>query len=142
MDYEINKSKYLALVGDVQSGKTIHEINYCYESIFIHNTSVIFIIRNILADKLQLIERFKQFQFKMNVKTINDDDLFKETGVIIVLCNHIQLEKLSNNLRKGYNYNLCIDEVDFSIKSKNFSSKIRRAIMPKKLKHSAKGLTF
>ena len=36
MNYEINKSKYVTLVGDVQSGKTIHEINYCYESVFIH----------------------------------------------------------------------------------------------------------
>lgn len=127
MNFEINKTKYLALVGDVQSGKTIHEINYCYESIFIHKIPVVFIIRNILADKLQLIERFKQFDFKINVKTINDSDLFKEIGVVIVLCNHVQLQKLNDNIT-WKRYNLCIDEVDFSIKSKNFSSKIDKLI--------------
>jgi len=62
----------------------------------------------------------------MNVKTLDSPDLFSEIGVIIVLCNHVQLQKLNDNLTGKYN--LCIDEVDFSIKSKNFSSKIDRLV--------------
>ena len=36
MDFEINKIKYLTLIGHIQSGKTHEEINYCYSSVFTH----------------------------------------------------------------------------------------------------------
>ena len=65
MDYEINKTKYLTLVGHVQSGKTHEEINYCYNSIYEYQIPVIFIVRNIRADQLQLIARIKTYNNKL-----------------------------------------------------------------------------
>jgi hypothetical protein len=130
--------KYDLLVGDVQSGKTAHEIKYCYDSIK-SNIPVIFIIRNILADKLQLIERFKLSQSSVpsgkdhtdhrcfSIKTIDETNLFDQVGVIIILCNPVQFEKLANTGYTGL-YNLCIDEVDFSIKSKDFHTRTDKYI--------------
>ena len=43
-------TKYLTLIGHVQSGKTIEEINYCYSSVN-RKIPVIFIVRNITADQ-------------------------------------------------------------------------------------------
>ena len=131
---------YNLLVGDVQSGKTAYEIKYCYESIK-NNIPVIFIIRNILADKLQLIERFKLSHESFSIKTIDDTNLFDQVGVIIILCNPLQLQKLSNTGYTGL-YNLCIDEVDFSIKSKDFHTRTDRYIsLLKKGAHSILGAT-
>ena len=129
MDYEIGISKYLTLIGHVQSGKTLEEINYCYSSVNHYKTPVIFIVRNIIADQLQLRYRFKDSQ--LNVKLLNFykieqiAEILDNLGIVILLCNEYQLQKIKNVLTiyKG-NYNLCIDEVDFSIKSKGCVSVI------------------
>ena len=128
--YEINVSKYVALIGHVQSGKTIEEINYTYQSIN-QNIPVVFIVRNITADQLQLKDRFNLCEKKINVKilshlTVSESVLCLESiGVLIVLCNQFQLIKLKDILSDYHGeYNLCIDEVDFSIKSKNYTSEI------------------
>jgi hypothetical protein len=131
MDYFIGK--YLTLVGHVQSGKTIEEINYCFASNYNYNVPVIFIVRNIIADQLQLMFRIHAFNAtsskKINIKILNNLDItsavdvLQQNGVIILLCNHHQLQKIKKVLvvYRG-DYNLCIDEVDFSIKSKNMES--------------------
>jgi hypothetical protein len=135
VDYEINKSKYITLVGDVQSGKTNEELKYCYESINVHKVPVIFIVRNITADQLQLKARIDDFNNKNNTnlksKILSHVDIqsaatFMESlGIIILLCNSYQSNKIKKVLGKYHgDYHLCIDEVDFSIKSKNNSSKI------------------
>jgi hypothetical protein len=129
MDYEINKIKYLALIGHVQSGKTYEEINYCFTSVNVHKIPVIFILRNINADQLQLYTRMNTLKQNLNVKLLNhltipDGVAFMEsTGIILMLCNVFQLDKIKELLKiyKG-DYNLCIDEVDFSIKTRDHTS--------------------
>jgi len=132
--YEINKCKYLTLIGHVQSGKTNEEINYCYQSINYHKLPVIFIVRNIKADQMQLRYRFKDSGLKVHLLSLLDNPsaikVLENTGIIILLCNSIQLEKIKEVLI-GYKgeYNLCIDEVDFSIKSKGYASIIDRIFL-------------
>ena len=127
MDFEINKTKYLALVGHIQSGKTNEEINYCFSSVNHYKTSVIFIVRNVTADQIQLHSRFENLPVKLPVKLLNEIitveeavEFLKSTGIIILLCNTNQLLKIKKILKiyQG-DYNLCIDEVDFSIKTKD-----------------------
>ena len=116
--------KYLTLVGHVQSGKTNEEINYCYSSINHHNVPVIFLTRNIKADQLQLRDRFNTTPFDFNVKILSHlkmdqaVEVLNSNGIIIFLCNNHQLYRMRNILKKYTGkYNICIDEVDFSIKS-------------------------
>ena len=122
-------SRYLTLVGYVQSGKTIEEINYCYRSIHEYQVPVIFIVRNITADQLQLRSRFNKSGLEIKLlNTLTQDkaiEFMESLGVIILLCNEWQLQKIRRiiNLFTG-KYNLCIDEVDFSIKSKDLISPI------------------
>ena len=129
--YEINKTKYLTLIGHIQSGKTNEEINYCYSSVNNFKLPVIFIVRNITADSLQLRDRFSQTIPDLDVRLLNtlDNsqaiDFLKNLGILILLCNEHQLKKCINVLKEYRGeYNLCIDEVDFSIKTKNLVSKI------------------
>jgi hypothetical protein len=129
MDFEIDKIKYLTLIGHIQSGKTNEEINYCHSSVNHYHLPVIFIVRNIRADQLQLRDRFKNTPVKVNCLnhlTVESATKFLESiGVLILLCNEHQLQKIQLVLRnyKG-EYNLCIDEVDFSIKTKTQTSPI------------------
>ena len=122
MDYFDHR--YLALVGHVQSGKTNEEISYCYNSIEHHNTPVVFLTRNIIADQLQLRDRFQSFNIDTTLLSHSTLDegvrVLQSTGIIILLCNQYQLHRMKQILLK-YNgkYNMCIDEVDFSIKNKN-----------------------
>lgn len=122
-------SRYLTLVGHVQSGKTHEEINYTFSSIK-QGFPVLFITRNITADQLQLEKRISEFneiencnvQTKLLSHGTVDEiaESMKNHFVIILLCNHHQLKKIRQVL-KIYTgeYNICIDEVDFSIKSKS-----------------------
>ena len=117
---------YITLVGHVQSGKTNEEINFCYRSVNYHNIPVIFIVRNITADQNQLQKRFKLFGNSIkytSLKTLTIETgvtFLKNNGVIILLCNHHQLSKVCKIIEEyDGKYNLCIDEVDFSIKTKN-----------------------
>jgi hypothetical protein len=118
--------RYLTLIGHVQSGKTNEEIQYCYNSVKHLNTPVIFLTRNIKADQLQLLDRFQQYKFEYPIKilhTIDSDtalSILDSVGVLILLCNHHQLTKINDILKNYYGiYNVCIDEVDFSIKKRN-----------------------
>ena len=121
--------KYTTLIGHVQSGKTHEEINFCYRSIS-ENIPVIFITRNIISDQLQLQERILLYKEKLNVqllRNISIDDgvsFLNSVGILILLCNSNQLNKAQCVLNK-YNgiYNVCIDEVDFSLKTSDNSSK-------------------
>ena len=133
MDYEINKSKYLALIGHVQSGKTFEEISYCCDSVYIHKLPVIFIVRNITADLLQMYSRITQFNnnsvrkldAKFNLSIEEAVLLMESKGVLLTLCNAPKLKKIKQLLMEYQGeYNLCIDEVDFSIKSKDRTSSI------------------
>ena len=142
MDYEFNKTKYLALIGHVQGGKTFEEINYCYLSVFTHKLPVIFIVRNIIADQLQLLNRFTDFnknsERQLDVKVIstieNNIELLKSKGVLLLLCNSFQLKKIKELLMYYQGeYNLCIDEVDFSIKTKDRTSCIDKYLSDIKL---------
>ena len=137
--------KYLTLVGHVQSGKTNEEINYCYRSINHCNLPVIFLTRNIKADQLQLRDRFNifdTFDFKFNIKILSHlktdqaVELLKSNGIIIFLCNNFQLCRMKNILKKyAGNYNMCIDEIDFSIKSSFSDSDIYLSELKKNASH-------
>ena len=116
--------KYLTLIGYVQSGKTNEEISYCYNSIKHKKLPVLFLTRNITADQLQLRDRFSLFDFDFDIKILshikNDDavNVLNDCGVLILLCNPYQLKRINTILTMyGKQFNLCIDEVDFSIKS-------------------------
>jgi hypothetical protein len=136
MNYELNNSKYVVLIGKIQSGKTNELINYCYTSINYYKIPVIFILRNIRADLLQLLNRFDEHSILNNknilVKGIyqleNEENILKflnEVGILVILCNTTHLTKVTNVLKKYEGkYNVCIDEVDFSIKSHELNSKI------------------
>jgi hypothetical protein len=121
-------------VGNVQSGKTYHEINYCYSSKY----PVIFIVRNINADQLQLKNRFNEHAIS-NVhllKTCADPlECLQTKGVLITLCNQKQVTKILT-LINGFNkpYNVCIDEIDYSIKSHNESSQLDKLLSELKSK--------
>ena len=93
--------KYLTLIGHVQSGKTAEEINYCWESVKSQEVPVIFVVRNITADQLQLRARFKQFD--INVRTLSSlnitqaSNFMESPGVLILLCNKFQIYKTLKN---------------------------------------------
>lgn len=131
MENTISDTSYLTLVGHVQSGKTIEEINYCFYSVNHQNIPVIFLVRNITADQLQLRNRFLETKSDLSVQILSSlkipeaVDFLSKTGILISLCNHHQLEKIKEILTifKG-EYNLCIDEVDFSVKTKDETSMI------------------
>jgi hypothetical protein len=132
--------KYLTLVGNVQSGKTHEEIQYTWESVKHHNVPVIFVIRNIIADQLQLMTRFKPFD--IHIKPVSELTLatgvsfLNSKGVIIALCNQYQLFKVKKILALYHGrYNVCIDEVDFSIKTRNMDSLLDRFLTD--IKHKA-----
>lgn len=136
------KSKSLVLVGHVQSGKTHEEINFCYESIFSRNTPVIFITRNIKADQLQLISRCMFFSKSLKTQmlshsTIHQAKAFLESiGILILLCNSNQLRRTVEVLKEySGEYNVCIDEIDFTIKTKKCDSPIDAYL--KKIKSGA-----
>jgi hypothetical protein len=119
-------SRYLTLIGHVQSGKTNEEINYCYRSVHDYRVPVVFIVRNIKADQLQLRNRFSKSENELNIKTLSmftietGVQFMESCGVIILLCNSTQLNKMKKIILKfNKPYNVCIDEVDFSIKSKD-----------------------
>jgi hypothetical protein len=124
---------YLALIGHVQSGKTHEEINFCYNSVKSQELPVFFLVRNITADQAQLHNRFIEFNKEMkskvailsHINTTKALSILNEPGIIITLCNHHQLSKIKELLQiyKG-EYNLCIDEVDFSIKTKDDTARI------------------
>ncbi len=117
--------RYLTLIGHVQSGKTIEEINYCYSSVTKFKVPVFFIVRNITADQLQLRDRFSTFEHSMEIQLLKSLTVEKavafleKCGIIILLCNESQLAK-TRKIITEYNkpYHVCIDEVDFSIKTK------------------------
>jgi len=149
-NYEINNSKYVTLIGYVQSGKTNELLNYCYQSTSFFKMPVIFILRNMNTDLLQLLNRFDTFaniplskirsisQLYSSGDGINEVlRLLQENGIIILLCNRYQLDKvlepLSIFVQGEGKYNVCIDEVDFSIKSKDFTSKIDKRMKRIKL---------
>ena len=126
------ESKYLTLVGHVQSGKTNEEISYCYTSIN-NGFPVLFLTRNIKADQLQLSARISEFNKTvanpLKVKILSHGSIseivksMEQNYIIIFLCNRFQLKKIKEILTiYTGDYNLCIDEVDFSIKSKNNES--------------------
>ena len=130
MEHIISDTSYLTLVGHVQSGKTAEEINYCYFSVKHQNVPVIFLVRNIKADQLQLRNRFLETKNELDVQILSNNvsesvDFLNKNGILITLCNHYQLEKIKEilTLYKG-EYNLCIDEVDFSVKTKDETSTI------------------
>ena len=94
INYEINDTKYITIVGNIQSGKTNELINYCFTSVNYHKIPVIFILRNIRADLLQLLNRFNEhntlnksilevkslYQFKTNESIVS---FLKSTGILI-----------------------------------------------------------
>jgi len=124
--------KYLTLVGHVQSGKTNEEISYIHASVN-SGLPVIFLVRNIKADQLQLVSRIMEYNktkdLPLRVKILSQCTIeqivkvLQQKQVIILLCNRFQLQKMKQVLQiyQG-DYNLCIDEVDFSIKTKNLES--------------------
>ena len=118
--YKVNRKEDILVSGSIQSGKTNEMLFYCWWSIFICQRKVIFVCRNIKADKLQLLERISIF----NQKFIQNKRFFiKETkpsskrrGLICIIANHIQTKRIYETIQGDYN--LCIDEADTCVKSR------------------------
>jgi len=116
--------KYLALVGHSDSSKTNEEINYCFSSVNHYKTSVLFVVKNVRSEQLQLCSRFNctNLPVKLLSELITVEEslnFLKSTGIVILLYNVHQLSKIKTVLETYQGkYNLCIDEVEFSIKTK------------------------
>ena len=127
------ESRYLTLVGHVQSGKTIEEINYCYSSVNEYHVPVILIVRNVSADQLQIRQRFSEHGIEINLlkntSVEKATEIMQNNGILVLLCNISQLNKMRRVL--GFytgKFHVCIDEVDFCIKSRNLASPIDRSL--------------
>lgn len=129
---DLQNRHYEIVVGKVQSGKTRILLEYCQKSIHELNISCIYFTRNIKADKLQLLKRAKEFDTFLKIVDGNqyhDEQLAKiiQSGscIVLFLMNNIQSKKAWNVVH-NYNtqYNLCIDEVDLSVKSKERTTKL------------------
>lgn len=126
--YKSFQKEDILISGSIQSGKTNELLFYCWWSIFVCRRKVVFVSRNITADKVQLLERLAIF----NERFITDKSLYiRETtmesskkGIICILANYKQVETIFFGI-KGQNYNLCIDEADTCIKSRNGRSGFR-----------------
>lgn len=139
-NYKFHKKEDILLSGNIQSGKTNQMLIYCWWSIFIARRQVVFVVRNIKADKLQLLERIKIFNKtfiknkKYYINVINNS--CKNPGIIISLANYQQIKTLLLfNIHKR-KYNLCIDEADICVKSKDNTSKLESFFV--KLENNAK----
>jgi hypothetical protein len=126
-------SRYLTLVGHVQSGKTIEEINYCYSSINQYHVPVILIVRNVSADQLQIRQRFSEngieIELLKNISIEKAAEIMQKNGVLVLLCNIFQLNKMKRVLELYTGkFHVCIDEVDFSIKSRTLASPVDRSL--------------
>jgi len=119
---------YLTIIGHVQSGKTNEEINYCWNSVNNDKVPVVFIVRNITADQLQLRSRFDERMETKLLKHLTVEkavEFMESIGIIILLCNETQLNKMKKIITAfGKPYNVCIDEADFSIKSKDHTTPV------------------
>jgi len=118
--YNTTKKENILLCGSVQSGKTNEMLMYCWWSIFIAKRKVVFLCRNIKADKAQLLERIKLF----NLSFITKKKLYiTNNDIIIGLSNFVQVRKIYNTIHTQQ-YNLCIDEADYAVKSRNNTSRL------------------
>ena len=134
--FKHTRDKYHLLVGYIQSGKTEAILLYCWESIYIHDRSVILLLRNNKADIYQIIDRIKifnnhfpkeyQLSFTKSLKKI------KENAIYIGLANGSQVSKL---LKIDKDYDLCIDECDYTVKTIKKTSQLE--IHLTKLKENA-----
>lgn len=111
--YDRNVREDILISGSVQAGKTNELLFYCWWSIFVCKRRVVYICRNITADKIQLLDRVRQF----NRQFIRDPKFYINDKLICILSNYSQIKKTIDTL-KGKKYNLCVDEVDTSIKSR------------------------
>ena len=122
MEYDKNKKEDILVSGSIQSGKTNEMLFYCWWSIFVSKRRVVFITRNITADRNQLLERINDF----NKRFVRNERLYikettpesKKNGIICILANNIQIKNTYIAI-KNKKYNLCIDEADLCIKSRN-----------------------
>ena len=96
--------KYLTIVGHVQSGKTNEELNFVYASVN-NQLPVIFVVRNIRADQLQLVARIEEFnktlKIKLKVKVLSQMDKFEIPGFLaknyVIILPNINL-KIKNKI--------------------------------------------
>lgn len=120
--YNPTKKEDILVSGSIQSGKTNEMLFYCWWSIFICRRKVVFVCRNIRADKSQLMKRIDDFntRFIQNkrfyIKTTIPES--KKIGIIPILSNHHQVKSIYEKI-KEQDYNLCIDEADLCVKSRN-----------------------
>ena len=131
--YTHNHKENILLSGCVQSGKTNEMLFYCWWSIFIAKRSIILLTRNIKADIQQLKERIQIFNEKfiskkykvcyLKMDILKQSNKINKKRIMCAMANFKQVEKL-NILSSNINYNLCIDESDLSVKSRNNSSRL------------------
>src|SRR3989338_794024 len=148
--YNFKTRKYEIIVSGVQTGKTAEMLAYCWRAIYSNYGSVIFIVRNVKADEKQLLERIYQFNDKMKklekleetfgnlklrsiqVASSTDAELKeairKGRYIITALCNASQIGKLNNIIDESHRFNICIDELDFSIKSSELRNLLPSAL--------------
>ena len=130
-------SEYEIAVGMVQSGKTFEMLCYSWYSINVMKSSVIYVLRNATPDQLQLIQRVTEFNQQdylieqpMNIITLHESDekvieaIKGGKTIVSCLANYVQVRRLERIIRESglsLNFNLCIDEVDFTVKTKDGS---------------------
>lgn len=132
-EYSCDKKDNILLSGFVQSGKTNEMLFYCWWSIFVANRSVVFLTRNITADVLQLKDRINTFNKKF---VLRPEYNLTDKKLIIGMCNHIQIKNICE-ITERLPYNLCIDEYDYSIKSRNNTSELEKylAVLEERCRH-------
>jgi hypothetical protein len=139
-EYTPFKKQTILIAGCVQSGKTNELLSFCWWSIFVSRRMTIFLTRNITADGIQLIDRIDYF----NKHFIVNPSLFIEVvaplssklGIHIAMANYSQVNRL-NSVLENIPFNLCIDEFDSAIKSRNkklFSFKLEKVFNELELK--------
>ena len=130
---------YQLLTGQVQSGKTIEIINYCYWSIYEQRKSVLVVFQNIKYDIQQF--NFRLQNFNKNVKELRPlyaytiDDFDNSTPKLYVaLGNYLQIGKCLNII--DIEFNMCLDEADLLVKSGNRKTEIEKVFHPLKRRAS------
>ena len=130
---KMGDSGFELVSGFVQAGKTTEILGYIWKSIYIQKRKVILLLRNIKADLYQFDERIRLFNNSISQEGLSGDTYSLKysksfnlqppnivENLIIGIANPTQIRNILTHISKKptHEYNLCIDEVDYTVKSK------------------------